>query len=537
MNKQSVRYILWILIFFLVFILFNTWENEKTLTDKLKSDSKSDYSSVVDFSSEVDDSILSENSKEISIDTSLVSAKIDLVGGDIVFLSLKKYAGAVKGSGDGIVVFEKSKDKSYFAQSGFFSGNISLDKINRYIYSSKYIDYSIEETDSNLLVNLEYELSDGIFINKVYTFRSYSYEIDVDFYIRNDSEKIYSGRIYGLIKQKRSIVKDSFFNASMRTYEGGAVYTESKPYKKIPFDDISSKDFSYIINGGWIAVLERYFLSSWIPDFSYDYIYTAEKKSDNLYVFKYISENEIVVFPGECKNFKSKLYVGPKVKDFLSKLYKGLDLSIDYGIFWPISSPIFLLLNKIFNLVQNWGVAIILVTFMMKLLFFHLSSISYRSMGNMKKLQPRLNLLKERYKDDKKQFGQAVMDLYKKEKVNPLSGCFPILIQIPVFISLYYVLLESVELRHAPFFLWITDLSSKDSYYILPVIMCLTMFVQQKLNPPVQDPLQAKIMMFMPFIFLLIFLQFPSGLILYWIVNNILSILQQWIIMKNVNIS
>ena len=218
----------------------------------------------------------------------------------------------------------------------------------------------------------------------------------------------------------------------------------------------------------------------------------------------------------------------------LNKLSKGLDLAIDYGMFWPIASPIFLLLSKIYVLVNNWGLAIILVTIIIRLLFFHLSSISYKSMGNMKKLQPKMEILKHRYKDDKKMFGQAVMDLYKKEKVNPLSGCLPVLIQIPVFISLYYVLLESVELRQAPFIFWIKDLSDNDPYYVLPIIMAFTMYLQQKLNPPIHDPTQAKIMMFMPVIFLFIFLQFPSGLLFYLIVNNILSIIQQWVIMMKV---
>lgn len=531
MSKQNIRYFLWVFIFFIVFILFNTWENEKILNDSLKSDNISQVNtSFVNMSNDFDGQNLDDKSGEIVIDTNLISARINLSCGDIVYLSLKKYAEAL-GNNDGIVVFTKSSDKHFYAQSGFFTNKTD----NLMDYSSRLINYNIGEDSSNLFVNLEYKLSNDIILNKVYTFKAYSYDIDVDVYVRNNSESIYSGRIYGLIKQKRISVKNSMLSGGMRAYEGGAVYTESKPYKKLSFDDISTKNFSYINNGGWIAMLERYFLSTWIPDFSYNYVYTAEKEHDNSFTLKYISESEMVVLPGECKLFESKLYVGPKVKDFLSRLYKGLDLSIDYGIFWPIASPVFLLLSNIFKLVKNWGVSIIIVTLMIKLLFFHLSSISYRSMGNMKKLQPRLNLLKERYKDDKKLFGQAVMDLYKKERVNPLSGCFPILIQIPVFISLYYVLLESVELRHAPFFLWITDLSSKDSYYILPVIMCLTMFLQQKLNPPIQDPLQAKIMMFMPFFFLLIFLQFPSGLILYWVVNNILSILQQWLIMKNIS--
>ena len=530
MNRQSVRYTLWILIFFLVFILFNTWENEKTLTKKIESNDKTSYSTI-NLSETVNDYFVNDELNEITINTNLISAKINLFGGDITFLSLKEYLESANNAEKKIVILNKTKDKMYFVQSGFFSENI---KMNKNPYHSKCTDYTLTENDTHLFVNLEYNLDDKLVLNKIYTFKTYSYDINIDYYITNNSDKNCVGRMYGLINYKRAPSKTSFLNSGMRTYEGGALHTNEKPYKKISFDDLSKKDYSYTVNGGWMAFLESYFLSSWLPDFTYNYIYTANKKSDDSYLLKYINENEIVVCPGECRHFQSTLFVGPKLKTYLNRLYNGLDLAIDYGIFWPISSPLFLLLSKIFSFVQNWGLSIIFVTIMIKLLFFHLSAISYRSMGKMKKLQPRLNLLKERYKDDKKQFGQAVMDLYKKEKVNPLSGCFPILIQIPVFISLYYVLLESVELRHAPFFLWINDLSSKDAFYILPVIMCITMFIQQKLNPPMQDPLQAKIMMFMPFIFLLIFLQFPSGLILYWIINNILSILQQWIIIKSI---
>jgi len=530
MNRQSIRYTLWILIFFLVFILFNTWENEKTLTKKIESNDKFNYSKV-NLSENINDYFVNDDLDEITINTNLVSAKINLFGGDITFLSLKDYLESIDDPKQKITILDKTLDKTYIVRSGFFSDNTNNENN---LYNTKYNNYTIEENDTNLFVNLIYQIDKDITFNKVYTFKTYSYEIDIDYYITNNSDKNYNGRIYGLINYKKAPIKTSFLNSGMRTYEGGALYTNEKPYKKISFDDISKKDHSWVINGGWISLLERYFLSSWLPDFTCNYIYTASKKNNDSYVFKYISENEIIILPGECRHFKSTLFVGPKLKTYLSKLHNGLDLAIDYGIFWPISSPLFLLLSKIFSLIKNWGFSIILVTVMVKLLFFHLSAISYRSMGNMKRLQPRLNLLKERYKDDKKQFGQAVMDLYKKEKVNPLSGCFPILIQIPVFISLYYVLLESVELRHAPFLLWINDLSSKDSFYVLPIIMCITMFIQQKLNPPVQDPLQAKIMTFMPFIFLLIFLQFPSGLILYWIVNNILSILQQWIITRTI---
>lgn len=530
MNEQNIKYILWAVIFFIFFVLFNMWETEKKLINDLKLDNKITDINVKSFSD--DFNYLSKIDDTISINTNLISAKIDLLKGDIVFLSLKNYPETINDIDKHIILLDKSKDKFYYTEYGFLVNNLDVNNIGKKFYHTQKASYSIKEESSNLLINLEYELFDNFYLNKVYVFKPYSYDINVDFYIRNDSNDIHSGYVYGSIKQEKKSVKNSIFNSSIKSYEGASVYTHLNSYKKLNFDDISSKSISFSSNGGWIAFLDNYFLTSWIPDQTFNYTFFAEKNEKNIYTLKYIINEKLNLSPGECKKFSGKLYVGPKIKTYLNKLTKGLDLVIDYGIFWPIASPIFILLSKINNIISNWGVSIILVTLMVKLLFFHLSSISYQSMSKMKNLQPRLNILKERYKDDKKMFGQAVLDLYKKEKVNPLSGCLPVLIQIPVFISLYYVLLESIELRHAHFFLWIKDLSSKDPYYILPIIMSLTIFIQQKLNPAVQDPLQAKVMMFLPFVFLLIFLQFQSGLILYWIVNNILSILQQFIIMR-----
>jgi len=542
MSKYNIRFVLWGFILFFGFILFNSWESSKEQVNNsnLVSDSKKilnddKLSNAIDNTKIDIKDFYNDSSNLVLINTNLVFAKINLYGGDIEYLELKKYSNSLNDSSGGVILFDKSDDKYYVPQLGFLNDLGPDSKVlGRCLYTIDKNKYEIDENNSNLIVKLSYITDDNITINKIYTFKSYSYEIDVDYVIKNDSNQIYSGRIYGLIKQKKKDVKSGLLSTSNRFYEGAAVYTKEYPYKKISFDDINNKKFNELIYGGWIAMLEHYFICSWIPSSNNNYIYNSEKSSNNLYIIKYVSENELIVRSGEEKNIGAKLFAGPKVKDMLNKLSKGLDLAVDYGILWPIASPIFLLLSKIYSIVGNWGISIILVTFIIKLLFFHLSSISYRSIGNMKKLQPRMEILKHRYKDDKKMFGQAVMNLYKKEKVNPLGGCLPILVQIPVFISLYYVLLESVELRQAPFLFWIKDLSDKDAYYILPVIMSFTMYLQQKLNPPIQDPTQAKIMMFMPVVFLLIFLQFPSGLILYWIVNNILSILQQWFIMKQV---
>ncbi len=525
---------MWVIVFFLIFILLNTWENEKTSRDKLKTDDKPNYSNITN---KLDEFIEEDDQqKSIIVNTDLVFAKINLFGGNIIHLSFKKYFKDPNNCGDNITVLDEFNRELLLIRSGFFDKFDSL-KFKNYFYSSHNIDYNIERNGSILHIVLKYKIDSDIFFCKIYTFKNYSYDIDVDFYIKNESDKIYSGKLCGFIKQKQVSSSGGFLSFGAKDYNNGALHTDTKLCKKVSFDEVFSKNFIFTIKGGWIAMLGHYFLSAWIPGSLSDYIYTVKKVANNFFVLEYVSDEELVILPGECKCLESKLFVGPKIKSFLTKMHTGLDLTIDYGMLWPIAGPIFLLLSKIYSFIKNWGISIILITFVIKLLFFHLSSLSYRSMGNIKRLQPRLNILKERYKDNKKEFSQAVMDLYKKENINPLSGCLPILIQIPVFISLYYVLLESVELRHASFFLWINDLSEKDSYYILPIIMCLTMFLQQYLNPSIQDPLQAKIMMFIPLIFLFIFSQFPSGLILYWVVNNVLSIFQQWIIVRHVSLS
>lgn len=534
---KNIKYILWFFLFFLFFVLFNAWKNEKKLVDNL--DLSYTEANLNNVKSD-DNVIFSQSFKEydntneelINISTSLVDVKINPLTGDFSNLVLKKYLKDINDE-NGAIVLDKTDERFYYGQSGVISSQFYDSPIFDKNFLSNF-SYEVKDDSANVFVILKYEVGKNIFLYKVYTFRSYSYEIGVDFYIQNNSDSDVFFKHYGLIRYKKDKTNSGILDSGMRSYEGGAVYTDSKPYKKISFDELKEKKFSYTGFGGWIAFLERYFISAWIPDKDNEYIYIAEKVLDKIYSFKYLSYNDLKVNSNECSHVYTTLFVGPKSNSFINNLSKGLELSIDYGIFWPIASPIFFLLSYIFSFIGNWGFSIVLITFVIKLMFFNLSSISYRSMGNMKKLQPRLELLKEQYKDDKTQFGAAVMNLYKKENVNPLSGCLPVLVQVPVFISLYYVLLESIELRHAPFLFWINDLSSKDIYYILPVFMSLTMFIQQKMNPPIQDPFQAKVMMFLPVVFLFLFLQFPSGLILYWIVNNVLSILQQYVIVKNI---
>ncbi len=321
---------------------------------------------------------------------------------------------------------------------------------------------------------------------------------------------------------------------NLATYFGAAVSSSEKPFQKIKFSDMQTKNLNETIVGGWAAMVQHYFVSAWIPDQNSTSQYFTRITEDNLFTVGLLGP-KLVASPGVTVETKAKFYAGPAIADRLEKAAPNLQLTIDFGWFWFIAIAIFWMMQHIHSIVGNWGWSIVLVTLVIKLIFYHLSAKSYRSMSMLKKLQPRINLLKERLGDDKQKFTQATLELYKKEKVNPMSGCLPIIIQIPVFIGLYWVLIESVELRQAPWILWIHDLTVKDSYYILPILMGISMFLQQRLNPPPPDPMQAKVMMMMPIVFTALFLNFPAGLMLYWFVNNSLSFLQQWYIMRGIN--
>jgi YidC/Oxa1 family membrane protein insertase len=297
---------------------------------------------------------------------------------------------------------------------------------------------------------------------------------------------------------------------------------------------MQSKPLDTVVQGGWAAMIQHYFISAWIPAQTATSHYYSKVTPSGLYVIGMIGE-PLTVAPGATVTTGATLYTGPAIADLLEKAAPGLKLTIDYGWFWFISDIIFWMMQKIYEFVGNWGWSIVLVTLIIKLLFYKLSDKSYRSMSKLKKLQPRMEALRERFGNDRQKLTQATLDLYRQEKVNPMSGCLPIIIQIPVFIALYWVLVESVQLRQAPFIFWIHDLSKADPYYVLPILMGASMFLQQRLNPPPPDPTQAKVMMLMPFVFMVLFANFPAGLMLYWFVNNTLSFLQQWHIMHQIN--
>jgi YidC/Oxa1 family membrane protein insertase len=316
------------------------------------------------------------------------------------------------------------------------------------------------------------------------------------------------------------------------TYTGSAYYDEENKFSKLSFEDIIDNSQTVKTQSSWISMIEHYFFSAWLPTSSNKKtIYTSYNQ--DIYTIG-SSTDYSQVTPSQSLTYTSLMFVGPKLQSEISSLTEGLDLTVDYGILTFLSAPLFWILESINLLFNNWGFSIIMLTILIKAVFFKLSETSYRSMAQMKKLNPRMQALKERYSEDKKKFSEALMRMYKEEKVNPLGGCLPILIQIPVFIALYWVLVESIEIRHAPFIGWISDLSSADPFFILPIAMGVSMYVQQKLNPAPTDPTQQKIFLFLPFIFTALFATFPSGLVLYWLTNNILSIAQQYVINKRI---
>jgi YidC/Oxa1 family membrane protein insertase len=422
---------------------------------------------------------------------------------------------------------QENESNTFIAQSGLLSSQEAPD--HHAVYGAEQGEYRLAGNANELKVRLNWTGSAGVTVTKVYTFTRGSYVVGVEYQINNASAADWQGRAYHQLQRSRQERE----SALIYTYTGGVLYSAESKYEKISFDDMDKEVLSRDTKGGWAAMIQHYFVGAWLPDASQLNHYYSKALDKKNYVIGMVTP-EFAVPAGKSMNINGRLYVGPKEQDVLKDIAPGLELTVDYGWLTFLAKPLFWLLKHIEMLVHNWGWAIILLTLLIKLAFYKLSETSYKSMANMRKVAPKLTALRERYGDDRQRMSQAMMELYKKEKINPLGGCLPILVQIPVFIALYWVLLESVEMRQADFMLWLNDLSSKDPYYVLPLIMGATMFIQQKLNPPPPDPIQAKVMMALPFIFTLFFAFFPAGLVLYWVANNFLSISQQWYITRKI---
>lgn len=474
------------------------------------------------------------SAKRVRIYTDVFAVELDTQGGDLRRADLLQYPLAIDRPDEPIRLLDDTSNLLFIAQSGLrpATGTDAGDVPDHYaIYHVEQDEYRLADGQEELQVRLQWRGASGVEVDKIYTFRRGSYVVDVDYAVRNQSQQPWSAHAYYQLQRQRPTESTGAFG--IYTYTGGVIHAQEVKYEKIDFDAMDKMALNRTLTGGWAAMIQHYFVGAWIPPQQATHDYYSRALGGNRYLLGMIGEG-VQVAPGAEAAYQARLYVGPKLQDQLGDVAEGLALTVDYGKLTILADPIFWLLKQIHKLVDNWGWSIVILTLLIKLAFYKLSATSYKSMAHMRKVTPRMQALKERYGDDRQKLNEAMMKLYKEEKINPLGGCLPILVQIPVFIALYWVLLESVELRQAPWILWINDLSAMDPYYVLPILMGASMLIQHRLNPTPMDPIQAKVMMALPIVFTFFFAFFPSGLVLYWVVNNVLSVAQQWYITRYV---
>ena len=557
---NNPKNLLLIALFFLGFLLYSQWQldygpkpqaeqtsTQNTLSTQLdetnanrsKTETSEDVPQVASSTPTTTEAVPQQNAKQrqtgqiITVTTNVLKLEIDTLGGSVVYAELLKYP-VKKHSKENIVLLNRETGKNYYAQLGLLSAQQSF--IHTDIYDAEKTNYEVLSGEADIPLSIE---KNGVRVTKTYHVSADDYLITLTDTVNNQSSINWQGQQYKQLQRTNpwQKVKPSFNDPGRISFKGAAYFEPEEGLTQLAFEDFEEDKINVTVNTeAWIAMVQHYFFSSFILlDEKSDIISKYLPNSETPYLIRATS-GFTTVASGATSEIKTQLYIGPKIQEKLPKIAKGLDLTVDYGMFTAISKPLFWVLNHIHNIVQNWGWSIILLTILIKLLFFKLTEKQYNSMARMRKLQPRIKTLKERHKDNKQKFNEEMMGLYKKEKVNPMGGCLPMLIQIPVFISLDWVLQESVELRQAPFMLWLQDLSSPDPFYILPAINAAAMYFTQKLSPtPGMDPMQAKIMKFMPLGFSIMFAFFPSGLVLYWAVNSSLSLLQQWIITKRID--
>lgn len=471
----------------------------------------------------------------VSVRTDVLDVQIALTGGDLVRAALPAYTEKVD-SQKPFVLLDDSAERTYVAQSGLTGTNgPDAAATGRPHYQAAASAYALKNGEKTLQVVLSLPASNGVSVRKIYEFTRGDYLVKVRYEIANAGTAPWKGNMFGQLKRDNSTDPSSATHGvGMSTFLGAAWWSPEKSYNKLALKKLGEKPLKLNTNGGWIAMVQHYFVTAWVPDAKAANTYTTRVNTATGENFLVFTGPEVTVAPGQTKSVGAALYMGPKIQKHLAQISDGLELTVDYGWLWFIAQGLFWLLLKIHGVVGNWGWAIILLTVLVKAAFFQLSATSYKSMANLRRVTPEMQRIREQYANDRAKMSQAMMDLYKKEKINPLGGCLPILVQMPVFIALYWTLMESVELRHAGFILWIKDLSVMDPYFILPILMMVSMFVQTALNPAPTDPMQAKVMKVMPLVFGVMFLWFPAGLVLYWVVNNVLSIAQQWVITRQI---
>lgn len=473
----------------------------------------------------------------IQVKTDALEILIDTVGGDIVKVALPEHLSSLDTPNEPFVLLNRTDHITYIAQSGLIGANATDTAEGRPQFVTQQAEYVLAEGEDKLNVDLQYQQGE-VLITKRFIFTRGDNLVELEYLIDNQSQNSWTAGLFAQIKRdSHNPVETTALG--MQPFLGAALTTTEENYKKFDFGDLSDEDlvrqggFKTTIQGGWVAMVQHYFLSAWIPDQEEMNKFSLRKSRGDIYLMGFTSP-QVTVAAGTQGVIKAGFYAGPKDIYRLEDISPYLDLTVDYGWLWWVAKPLFHVLNYIYGLLGSWGWSIIALTVLIKAVFFHLSATSYRSMAKMRKFGPEMQRMKDLYGDDRQRMQQEMMKLYKKEKINPLGGCLPILVQMPVFISLYWVLMESVELRHTPFLGWIDDLSVKDPLFILPLIMGATMWIQQKLNPTPPDPTQARIMQMMPIVFTFMFLWFPAGLVLYWVVNNTLSIAQQYVITRQI---
>ena len=477
-------------------------------------------------------SVLLDDSETFNLSTDALDLVVSADGGDVVSASLPKFPVRLDTPDQAFRLLENNNLRRYVAQSGLIGPDGIDASGNRARYASQGVT---NNGDGSHTLTLAWTGNDplGMQVYKRFTAHDDRYDVDVSFDIRNGGSSVASVTSFAQLKRDNTQAPDGNTGFGVSPYLGAALTQPDERYTKLSFSDLRDEPFSKRLPAGWVAILQHYFVSAWIPSQQASHDYFASQLSNGDNVIGYKNQN-VDIPPGSAATITQTLYVGPKDQVALAELAENLDLVIDYGWLWWLAQPLFWLLTLIQQFVINWGLAIIALTIVVKLIFFRLSAASYKSMAKMRTVQPKIQSIRDQYADDKAKQQQAMMELWKKEKINPMGGCLPMLIQMPVFIALYWVLLESVELRHAPFILWIEDLSAMDPYFVLPILMGISMWLMQRLNPAPPDPMQAKIMMYMPIAFTFLMMWFPAGLVLYWLCNNLLSFAQQYVVTRQI---
>lgn len=541
----NIRLFLFLALAFVSMLLWQTWQEDygRPAATQVQQQSSSVITAADDETPEtpavssIDSAqpsatpdVVTDRVNLVDVKTDTLRLQIDTRGGTVVKALLEKYPVAVDKPEVKFQLMGTDPSDYFIAQSGLLSADKTSAPTHQAIYSSLQNSYVMADGQDSLQVELVWQSDTGVKVFKTYTFTRGSHNVHITHRVENGSDKIWTGREYRQLKRGKPADSGNVF---MYTYTGAAIYSPEDKYQKYSFDKLAEGELDRDVKDGWIAMIQHYFLAAYVPPRGETEHFYGKQVADGRYLVGTFTP-AVKLAPGDSHEFGGSLFIGPKLQHELAKVAEGLDLTVDYGWLSVIAQPIFWILEWIHAIVGNWGWTIIIFTILIKGVFFKLSETSYKSMANMRRMTPRIQSLKERYGDDKQRMQQAMMELYKTEKINPLGGCLPMLVQMPFFIALYWVLLESVEMRQAPFILWIQDLSIRDPYFVLPVLMGITMFVQQKLNPTPPDPMQAKMMMILPVVFTAMFAFFPAGLVLYWFVNNLLSIAQQWVITRRI---